>query len=52
MKKNKKIYKLPDRCSVCKTKIDRDSVGHTDPEMIFTCEKCFIMSMNNKLISK
>ena len=52
MIKNKKIFKLPNKCSVCKTKIDKDSGGHTDPEMIFTCEKCFIMSMNNKLISK
>ena len=45
MIKKKKVLKLPDKCSVCNTKIDKDSVGHTDPDMIFTCEKCFIKLM-------
>ena len=45
MKKKNKVLKFPDKCSVCKTKIDKDSVGHTDSDMTFTCENCFIKLM-------
>ena len=40
MIKKKKVLK-PEQCNVCKAKINKNSVGHTQ-KGVFTCEECFI----------